>query len=143
TTAAYMISVKRLSIIFGIGYIVSSGKELGIQHSSVLFFSVSFFATLNLFMILFLLAFRKIRFKTFKNTPLKGIIAGSLLFVHVLLHAFAISLTTAAYMISVKRLSIIFGIVYGGALFKEKNIIIRFFGALLMITGAVIITLKG
>lgn len=61
----------------------------------------------------------------------------------MLLHAFAISLIKAAYMISVKRLSVIIGLIYGGVIFKEKNLAIRTTGTLLMVVGAVLITLKG
>jgi len=55
---------------------------------------------------------------------------------HELFHGWAISITKAAYMISIKRLSVLFGIVYGGVFFKEKNIVIRF-------CGAILITIKG
>ena len=46
-------------------------------------------------------------------------------------------------MISVKRLSILISIIYGGIIFNEKNIAIRFCGGLLMLSGAVLIILKG
>ena len=69
--------------------------------------------------------------------------AGLLFFAHVLLHAFAIALTKAAYMIAVKRLSVIFGLVYGGLVFQEKNIAMRTLGTLLMVAGAVMITIWG
>jgi hypothetical protein len=68
----------------------------------------------------------KIKLKTFKNLPAKGIVAGCLLFFHELFHGWAISMIKAAYMISIKRFSVLFGIVYGGVFFQEKNIVIRF-----------------
>jgi drug/metabolite transporter (DMT)-like permease len=40
-------------------------------------------------------------------------------------------------------MSVLFGMVYGWILFKEKNIMIRFSGALFMMAGAVLIILKG
>jgi uncharacterized membrane protein len=46
-------------------------------------------------------------------------------------------------MISIKRFSVLFGIVYGGVFFKEKNIVIRFCGAMFMLSGAILITIKG
>jgi uncharacterized membrane protein len=61
----------------------------------------------------------------------------------IILHAFAISLAKAAYMISVKRLSVIIGLIYGGVIFKEKNLAVRTIGTLLMVAGAVVITLWG
>jgi uncharacterized membrane protein len=80
---------------------------------------------------------------TFVQSPAKGLFTGSLLFCHALFHAWAISMTKAAYMIPVKRLSILFGIIYGGLIFKEKNLLIRFTGAFLMMSGAVLIMMKG
>ena len=64
-------------------------------------------------------------------------------FLHVLLHGWAITITKAAYMISVKRFSVLFGIIYGGLLFKESNIVIRLCGGIFMLSGAILITIKG
>lgn len=85
----------------------------------------------------------KIKWHTFADRRQKGIVAGLLFFAHILLHAFAISLTKAAYMISIKRLSVIIGLIYGGVIFKEKNLAVRTIGTLLMVSGAAIITLLG
>jgi drug/metabolite transporter (DMT)-like permease len=117
--------------------------KLSINHSSALFFSISFFLSFNLFILLTLLFFRTIRLKTFKTDWLKGLIAGFLFYLHVLFHGLAIAITKAVYMISVKRMSILFSIVYGGLVFHEKNIFIRFLGAFLMFTGVVLILLMG
>jgi drug/metabolite transporter (DMT)-like permease len=129
-----------VAFIFSIAAVV--GKK-GILHSSPLFFTMSFFTVFNLSFVLLLRLFGKIRFSTYLKQPLKGLIAGCLLFAHALCHGFAISLTKAAYMISIKRLSILFGVVYGGVIFKEPRIFIRFMGALLMLSGALGIILKG
>lgn len=118
------------------------GKK-GILHSSPLFFTLSFFASFGPCLFLFLLAVQKIRVKTFRQTPLKGLIIGCLFFFHALLHGLAISLTKAAYMISVKRLSVVFGVIYGRILFKEANMAFRLSGALLMLAGTLLITLQG
>lgn len=131
-----------LIVAFLFSFAAVIGKK-AILHSSVMFFTVFFFLALNVFLLIFLRGFGKIRLKTFKDLPARGAVAGCLLFCHALLHGWAISLTKAAYMISVKRLSVLFGVVYGGLIFKEKNIIIRFLGAAFMLGGAVLITVKG
>jgi drug/metabolite transporter (DMT)-like permease len=131
-----------LIVAFIFSFAAVIGKK-AILHSSVLFFQVSFFLCFNSIVVLSLWYFRKIRLQTFKTAPLRGIIAGGLFSAHVFLHGFAIALTKAAYMISVKRLSILIGILYGGFFFHERNIIIRFCGAVLMLSGAVLIILKG
>jgi len=116
--------------------------KLAIIHSSVMFFQMSFFTALGLVSVLILILLRKIDLKALAEAPGRGMVAGALLFLHILFHGFAISMTKAAYMISVKRLSVVFGVVYGGVLFDEKNILVRFFGALLMFSGAALILLK-
>ncbi len=117
--------------------------KVAIINSSPVFFAMFFFGTFDLFLIVILWASGKIRITTFVQSPSTGMVAGTLLFLHALFHAWAISMTKAAYMISVKRLSILFGIIYGGLIFKEKNLLIRFTGAFLMVSGAVVIMIKG
>jgi uncharacterized membrane protein len=70
-------------------------------------------------------------------------VAGALFFVHALSHGFAISMVKASYMISVKRLSALIGIIYGGLFFNEKYVAVRLMGAGLMVAGAVLITIWG
>ena len=116
--------------------------KLAIMHSSVMFFQMTFFAVVTIVMMLIFMMFRMIKLKHLAESPLKGCVAGILLFFHILFHGFAISMTKAAYMVSVKRLSTLFGVIYGGMIFHEENIPVRFTGALFMFCGAVIILLK-
>lgn len=53
----------------------------------------------------------------------------------------AIQLVIVPYMISIKRTSSIFGVLYGKFVFKEKNIKERLSGALIMLVGAALIIL--
>jgi hypothetical protein len=66
-----------------------------------------------------------------------------LLYLQILLHGYAITLTKAVYMISAKRLSILISIVLGRVFFREPQLLVRFSGALLMLCGAFLIALKG
>jgi len=61
----------------------------------------------------------------------------------VLSHMWAIHLITAAYMIAVKRTSLIFSVIYGKLIFKEKEIPQRLAGASLMMLGVGLIILAG
>ncbi len=54
-------------------------------------------------------------------------------------HVLALSQIQAAYMISLKRTSIIFGVLYGAWLFKEEKIGERLLGTVIMISGVFII----
>ena len=54
-----------------------------------------------------------------------------------------LSMINAAYMISIKRFSILISVLYGGVIFKESHIRLRLLGAVLMLAGAIIIIIKG
>jgi len=135
-------AILMLIVAFLFGFAVVIGK-VGIVHSSVMFFTVLFFATLNCSMVLLLWIAGKVSLKTFAEKPAMGLAAGGLLFLHAVFHGWAVSLTKVVYMISVKRLSILIGVLLGGVFFNEKNIPIRAAGTLLMLAGAVIIMIIG
>ena len=142
--AAFQETGSRIMMIVAFLFSFSSviGK-LAIVHSSVMFFQMSFFAVLGLVLVGTYRVFGKIRVAAFVNHPVKGAVAGALLYCHILCHGFAIAMTKAAYMISVKRLSIVFGVIYGGLFFAEENIFVRLIGTLLMFAGAVLILVRG
>jgi len=135
-------SILMLIVAFLFGFAVVIGK-MAIVHSSVMFFTVLFFAVLNASMVLVLWLLGKVKLQTFTGKPLKGLMAGILLYLHAVLHGWAVSLTKVVYMISVKRLSILIGVFFGGLFFKEENIPIRAAGTLLMLAGAVIVMVIG
>jgi drug/metabolite transporter (DMT)-like permease len=133
-------------IMLIVAFVYSFGAVIGkiaILHSSPLFFSMSFFLVFNLIMLVLLFAFRKIHLSTFRKEYKKGMVAGVLFFFQILCHSFAISMVKAAYMISIKRFSVLFGVICGRIIFKEKNIAIRFAGSFLMVGGAILIVLAG
>jgi drug/metabolite transporter (DMT)-like permease len=129
-----------VALLFSFSAVI--GKK-GILHSSPLFFTMTFFAALSFLTLVVLLALGKIHLKTFRDDWAKGMVAGALFFVHALSHGFAISMVKASYMISVKRLSALIGIIYGGLFFNEKYVAVRLMGAGLMVAGAVLITIWG
>ena len=53
----------------------------------------------------------------------------------VITHFIAISMTQVAYMIAVKRLSLVFSVIYGWAMFKEEKIKERLLGSAIMLAG--------
>ena len=129
-----------VALIFSFGAVI--GKK-AIIHSSPLFFTMTFFAVLSFLTVLGLLILGRIRLGTFRDDWFKGVVAGGLFFIHCLAHGFAISMVKAGYMISIKRFSVLIGMVYGGMFFKEKYIAVRFAGAGLMVAGAVLISVWG
>jgi len=118
------------------------GKK-GILHSSPLFFTLSFFSGFSLLLSLGLIWLGGVKIRTLAQSPAKGAAAGMLFFAHGVLHAYAIALAKAAYMIALKRLSVLFGVIYGGLLFRETHMKIRLSGVVLMLAGTVLILLLG
>lgn len=140
-----MFKEKGSGIMLLVAFIFSFSSVIGkvaIVHSSVMFFQMSFFAVLSVLLAVVFSLSGSIRLKRALDFPVRGAVAGLLLFVHILCHGFAISMTKAVYMISIKRLSVVFGVIYGGLFFNEENIPVRLAGTLIMFSGAALILFK-
>lgn len=132
--SVYMILV---SLIYSI---TASLGKMAIELSSPIFFgSVFFTAVVIAFTPLALLknkgGFKELNGQVFKSALLPGIFYSFMIISHVI----ALSLTRVAYMISVKRLSLLIAVVYGYYLFNESGISERLLGSILMLAGFVVI----
>lgn len=119
--------------------LTSTLGKLAVLHSSPWFFGVSYYLVFGLLMLSFLPLVRGARAGALLEKPGAGLVVGLCMAVMVLSHMLAISLTEAAYMIAVKRTSLLFGVLYGAWLFKEKNIAERLSGAVIMVMGVFLI----
>jgi drug/metabolite transporter (DMT)-like permease len=63
--------------------------------------------------------------------------------VEIVTHMVAVSLTNVAYMIAVKRTSLLMGVLYGHFMFREEGLKERLLGAILMVTGVALILTVG
>ncbi|MBT9438533.1 MAG: EamA family transporter [Desulfobacterales bacterium] len=135
-------SILMLVVAFIYSFLAVLGKK-AIQHSSPLFFGFFFLAALDITTLIFFPFLEKIRWRDILKVPVKGLSVGLMLFLHALFHCLAINMIEAVYMIAVKRMSILFSVVYGWILFKESDIGARMLGALFMFAGVVFIILLG
>ena len=135
-------SILMLVVAFIYSFLAVLGKK-AIQHSSPLFFGFFYLAALDITTLIFFPFLEKIRWKDILKVPVKGLSVGLMLFLHALFHCLAINMIEAVYMIAVKRMSILFSVVYGWILFKESDISVRILGALFMFAGVVFIILLG
>ena len=71
--------------------------------------------------------------------PAWSLLVGLLMAVMAVTHFLAISRAEVAYMIAVKRVSLLFGIVYGAILFREKNLTRNLVAGTLMVLGVALI----
>lgn len=78
---------------------------------------------------------------TYRRNLLKFFLLGVILALVAITINIAYTMQIASYVISLKRLSILFSVFYGGLIFKEKNIPKRILAALIMLAGAILIIL--
>jgi uncharacterized membrane protein len=73
--------------------------------------------------------------------PLAHLLIGGLAAGMVLAHFLALAQVEAAYMIAVKRMSLLFGIVYGALLFGEARLRQHLLSGSLMVAGVALLVL--
>ncbi len=131
---------SRLMLLVAFIYsLTSTIGKLAILHSNPYFFGVTYFILLTLLMLSFLPFVSKARTENLILRPIPGMIIGATVAIMIFSHMLAISMVQAAYMISIKRTSLIFGVLYGAWLFREDKITERLTGAIIMILGVFLI----
>lgn len=127
-----------LMLVVAVIYSVTStlGK-VAVQHSSPVFFGFFYPFTLTVILTIFLGAKGKLG-QVFSK-PAVFIPIGLCTSAMIISHFIAISMTQVAYMIAVKRTSLVFSVIYGWLLFKEEKIKERLVGSALMLAGVVMI----
>ena len=121
-------------------FTASLGK-IAIEHSSPLYFVITYYIAITICLapIAFWMGRNELRV-FFRDKQFRKLVQPGVFFaVMAATHMLAMNLTKVAYMISVKRLSLIIGIMYGYFLFREENIKERFLGAVLMLIGFVLV----
>jgi len=124
--------------------ITSNICKIGMNHSSPVFFASSYYLLFTVLLTVFVKKkiFNFPWFKpgsaiSIKSFSLIGLFYGLM----VITHFTSMSLTNVSYMISVKRTSLIFSVLYGKLMFGEENIRERLLGSIVMLIGVVLITL--
>ncbi|MFC1807623.1 EamA family transporter [Candidatus Omnitrophota bacterium] len=138
---------KGVLYMIAVAFIYSITAALGkkaIGYSSPIYFSATYFPIVAISSIPIIL----IRYKaSVKRSNFRKIdiwlflLIGVAFAASMVSHSFAITMTKAAYMITVKRMSMLFGVIYGWLLFKEGHILNRLLGAALMILGVLLVSL--
>lgn len=134
-------------LMIGVALIYSITSSLGkiaIEHSSPLFFGATYFSALVLIFTPIALYKAKEELKGTSGKyclPHALVLPGIFYSFMVISHMLAMSIGKVAYVISIKRMSLLIGVFYGWAFFKEENIKERLFGAILMFIGfAIVVT---
>jgi len=133
-------------LILVVAFIYSVTSALGkvaIQMSEPRFFGAVYPALLAMGLAVIYPLSGKASLRNLGARPWLGLLLGVVYAGMFFSHAVAISLVNASYMIAVKRTSLLFGVAYGGVLFKEERIAQRFLGAGFMAAGVALIALCG
>lgn len=116
------------------------GKR-GILLSDPLFFALFYFSIFSIMTPLVIMVFRGVKtgFTLLKKRR-EILLVGGTQALMCLFHMWALSLVETAYMIALKRTSIIFSVILGWVLFRESHIRLRLSAVILMFLGILIIT---
>lgn len=114
----------------------ASGSKAALQYMPAEQFGAFYFASIGL--VVLLLFGRHALPAVAKHWKAAAMVA-LLMAVMVFLHFVAISMVEAAYMVAVKRSSMLFGIVFGVLFFAEKHLGVHLFAAGLMLAGVFVI----
>lgn len=130
--------------MIGVALIYSITSTLGkmaILHSSPLFFGASYIVVLTAALGPIALWKGRAEVGDFvKRRHYRALIVPGFFYaIMVASHMLAMSMTQVAYMISVKRTSVLMGMLYGYALFRERHIIERMVGAIIMVVGFILV----
>ncbi|WP_239031655.1 EamA family transporter [Geomonas diazotrophica] len=136
---------KGAMCMLGVAAIYSVTSTLGkraIASSSPLFFAAVYLPLLVL--VLTPVALYKSRGElgpALRNGTVEAALLPAVCYaLQALTHVYAVNMTNVAYMIAVKRLSLLFGVLYGHYLFKEKGGIVS---TLIMLAGVFLIVAGG
>lgn len=121
--------------------ITSNLDKIGVLNSSPIFWAVSANAFISLFLLpIALFKSKKDMLQIPKNLSVLVPI-GLLSALALVFQMTAIKLTLVAYVISIKRAGVIFGVLFGWLIFKEKGVKERALGAIIMVLGVALIAL--
>jgi drug/metabolite transporter (DMT)-like permease len=104
-------------------------------------FAALYFALLGAVTLMLFAPTRPARLRVFVERPVASLGVGVLMAVMVTTHFLAIESVEAAYMIAVKRTSLVFGILYGALLFGERHLGRNLVAGAFMVAGVAMIAL--
>lgn len=111
-------------------------NEVGSEGFGALYFTIVGGISLLLIALI-----RPRAFRIVKQKPAASLLVAALMAVMVVSHFMALDQVEAAYMITVKRTSLLFGILYGALLFGERHLGRHLLSGCLMVTGVAMIAL--
>jgi len=135
---------KGCVLMIVVAFIYSMTSSLGkvaITNSSPVFFGSFYFLLITVIFTPISMFMNKGKIVISKKEIAPLFVVGITQSLMIILHMTAMSMTKVAYMISVKRTSLLFSIIYGYFIFKEEKITEKAVGAMIMFAGFLMIVL--
>ena len=126
------------AFIYSITSVVGKAAML---HADPVSFGALYFLLIGIATLFILKLAQPSGVKVFRQNFLPHILVAALMSIMIVTHFLALAKVEAAYMIAVKRTSILFGILFGAWLFHEYGLARNIFAASLMVAGVTIILL--
>lgn len=131
-------SLFMLAVAFLYSITANFGK-MGVMYSSPSFFGAVYFTILTIILIIWSMIVDNPERIFTKDIMLIGITQGIMITFHML----ALEIAPVSYMISVKRSSMLFGIIFGYIFFGEKDVVQHSVAALVILAGIGCISILG
>ena len=130
-----------LLVAFLYSFSASFGKKALIYCGDPYFFSLFYMTIVAVVSFPLVLFFAKGRVSLFFRKPLIYLLVGTAMGVMVITHFAAVRNMNVAYMISLKRMNLVFSIFLGHWLFSEERLIQNTFACIMMILGAFLVSI--
>jgi len=131
---------SRLMLSVAAIYSLTSAAGKGaMQYATPESFGAFYYVTIGFVLVIVTLLYRPAKLQVAFRRPEHTLFIGLLMAIMVVSHFLALALIEVAYMISVKRTSLLFGIVLGAVLFKERHLAQHFLAGALMVSGVALI----
>ncbi len=111
------------------------------QYATPATFGPFYYTALGMILLLILALTRPSSLKVLTRRPGKHLLIGTLMAIMVTTHFLAIAQVEVAYMIAVKRSSLLFGILFGALLFREQYLVRHFAAGILIVAGVSMIVI--
>ncbi len=126
-------------LVAGLYSITAVLGKSALQHVPPLFFAAFYFVLLGAACVVLALIWRPASLRGCLRRPAVALIIAGLMIVMVVTHFLALERVETAYMITVKRTSLLFGILYGAWLFGERHLPQHMIAGMLMVLGIFLI----
>lgn len=132
---------RRMLLVAAIYSLTSAGGKAAMQWLNPIQFGAWYFVFIGTGAILLVGLTRPREFRILVRQPLASLIAAGLMAAMILTHFLALAAVEAAYMIAVKRTSLLFGMAYGALWFGERHARRHLGAGVIMVLGVALIVL--